>query len=84
MTGRTHQIRVHSAYIGYPTVGDKKYGNFSLNSDFMKLYNYENQFLHAYKMIFTNLTGKLEYLNGMSITCPLPKEKQDIIDKIFK
>lgn len=43
-TGRTHQIRVHLAEIGYPIVGDVTYG---IRSDLVS-----RQFLHAYKLIF--------------------------------
>lgn len=42
-TGRTHQIRVHFSYLGYPVVGDKKYG--SKNS-----LNAKRQLLHARKL----------------------------------
>ena len=43
-TGRTHQIRVHSSYIGHPILGDKMYGieddyNLSLCSYYLKFYN---------------------------------------------
>ncbi len=45
-TGRTHQIRVHSAFLNHPIVGDKKYGN-----DLM-LVNKKRLYLHAYKISF--------------------------------
>jgi len=83
LTGRTHQIRVHMAYINHPVIGDKKYGDFPLNSQFYNLYKFENQFLHAYKIIFTDMKGKLSYLNGKTIISDLPKDKKHIIDKLF-
>ena len=43
-TGRTHQIRVHSAYIGHPIVGDTLYGS---ESELIS-----RQALHAYKVRF--------------------------------
>ena len=45
-TGRTHQIRVHLAYIGHSVVGDKTYGNKK-----QEIYN-NGQLLHAYKLSF--------------------------------
>ena len=43
-TGRTHQIRVHLAAIGFPVVGDATYG---AKSDYVS-----RQFLHAFKLGF--------------------------------
>lgn len=45
-TGRTHQIRVHLAYIGFPIFGDTLYGT---KSEFIN-----RQALHAYKIEFNN------------------------------
>lgn len=82
-TGRTHQIRVHMAYIKHPVIGDKKYGNFLLNSYFEKEFSWKNQFLHAYKIIFNDFKGILSYLNGKTFSDDLPEDKKMIIRKIF-
>ena len=46
ITGRTHQIRVHSKLAGYPILGDKKYGDFNFNSEMLRQ-GFKGLFLHA-------------------------------------
>ncbi len=63
LTGRTHQIRVHMAYINHPIVGDSKYGNFEANKTFKQQFGFSSQFLHAYKMGFGDLPSPLSNLS---------------------
>ena len=63
LTGRTHQIRVHMAYINHPIVGDSKYGNFEANKAFKQQFGFSSQFLHAYKMGFGDLPSPLSNLS---------------------
>jgi len=63
LTGRTHQIRVHMAYINHPIVGDSKYGNFEVNKEFKQKYGFSSQFLHAYKVGFGDLPAPLTSLS---------------------
>ena len=60
-TGRTHQIRVHMAYIGHPVTNDKVYGK--ENTSF-------GQYLHASKLEFIHPITKKE----MIVEAPLPEE----------
>ena len=71
-TGRTHQIRVHSKYIGHPIVGDKEYGfknqKFKLNG----------QLLHAYKLQLIHPTTK----ENIEFCADIPEYFQNILNKI--
>jgi 23S rRNA pseudouridine1911/1915/1917 synthase len=71
-TGRTHQIRVHLAAIGYPVFGDITYGK---KSAFLN-----RQFLHAYKIGF-NLpaTGK-----WVEFESPLPEDLEQALKELDK
>ncbi len=50
-TGRTHQIRVHLAHLGFPILGDEKYGDFGLNRD-LKRDGLKRMALHAWRMTY--------------------------------
>lgn len=82
ITGRTHQLRVHFAYINHPICGDSKYGDFTLNKIFEKNYNFHDQFLHAYKISFKEIHGKLSYLSNKTFVAPLDKDEKRIIEKL--
>ena len=69
-TGRTHQIRVHLSYIGYPVHNDPVYSNKKCTSF--------GQFLHSAYLKFTHpITGQV-----LEFTSNLPKEFQDFIDNL--
>lgn len=59
ITGRTHQIRAHMAFIGHPLLGDGKYAK---NAEDRKL-GYSSQALYSYSVSF-DVEGELSYLNG--------------------
>ncbi|MBC7088318.1 MAG: RluA family pseudouridine synthase [Tissierellales bacterium] len=80
ITGRSHQIRAQLSDLGYPIIGDRKYGNKSINQYFEKRYGLNYQLLHAYKLKFDGLDGDLSYLNGRCFTAPDP----DIFNRITK
>jgi 23S rRNA pseudouridine955/2504/2580 synthase len=66
-TGRTHQIRVHLAHLGFPILGDEKYGDFALNRD-LKRAGLKRMALHAWRMALRHpLTG-----TPLECVAPLP------------
>ena len=82
LTGRTHQIRAHMSYIRHHVVGDIKYGNYKVNNIFKREFNFENQFLHAYKIKFLDINGQLNYLKNKEFSCNLPPELEEILKKL--
>lgn len=71
-TGRTHQIRVHMAYIGHPLVGDAVYGRKK------QKYGFEGQALHAAVLGFIHpRTGKY-----VEFSAEPPQEFRELIEKL--
>jgi 23S rRNA pseudouridine955/2504/2580 synthase len=72
-TGRTHQIRVHLAHLGFPIVGDDKYGDFELNRRVARGEfgaRLDRMFLHAVSMRLRHpVTGAV-----LDLEAPLPRE----------
>ena len=78
-TGRTHQIRVHLAHLGFPIAGDEKYGDFALNRDLQKV-GLKRMFLHAASMRLPHpISGEV-----LALTAPLPRELAGFVAKIEK
>ena len=82
LTGRTHQIRVHMAYINHPVIGDAKYGDYALNKEIEEKYGFKNQFLVAYQLYFHSLDNNLKYLSGKKFEIPLPEEFKNLLEHI--
>ncbi|MDV2685357.1 RluA family pseudouridine synthase [Alkalihalophilus lindianensis] len=73
-TGRTHQIRVHMKYIGYPLAGDPKYGPKKKTLDI------EGQALHAAMLGFTHpKTGE-----ELEFEAPLPEDMEELLHYLRK
>lgn len=71
-TGRTHQIRVHMEYLGFPLVGDPKY------SPMKTPFGIKGQALHSHTLEFTHpRTGK-----RMKFEAPLPEDMHKIITRL--
>jgi len=84
VTGRTHQIRAHMSYIRHHVVGDIKYGDYKVNNEFKRNFNFENQFLHSYKLVFSDIKGTFNYLSNKQFIAELPNELDNIIKNLDK
>jgi 23S rRNA pseudouridine955/2504/2580 synthase len=63
VTGRTHQLRVQLSHLGFPIVGDDKYGDFALNKTLVK-HGLKRMFLHS---------------SATKIRHPLTQEKLELV-----
>jgi 23S rRNA pseudouridine1911/1915/1917 synthase len=71
-TGRTHQIRVHLAYIGYPVVGDQTYGRSR------EEFGLAGQLLHAVRLEFEHPhTGE-----QLRVRAPLPADMLGVLEEL--
>lgn len=71
-TGRTHQIRVHLAWLGYPVVGDRVYGRRR------QMLLPDRHFLHARELAFTHpVTGE-----KLALSAPLPPELAALLNRL--
>ncbi|WP_284451051.1 23S rRNA pseudouridine(955/2504/2580) synthase RluC [Methylophaga thalassica] len=76
-TGRTHQIRVHSAWSGHPVAGDDKYGDREFNKQ-MKTFGLKRLFLHAWRLGIHHPITK----EPLSLEAPLPEKLQQVIKQL--
>lgn len=76
-TGRTHQIRVHLAHLGFPIAGDEKYGDFSLNKALPRT-GLKRMFLHAWRMRLPHPLGG----EALSLEAPLPEGLQGFLQQL--
>ena len=72
LTGRTHQIRVHMAFLKCPIVGDVLYGRRKQSIEITR------HFLHAYRLTIL-LPGHTE---AMTFEAPLPEELQMVLEQL--
>lgn len=70
-TGRTHQIRVHCAFIKHPVAGDAIYGGASRDLTL------DHQFLHARRLRFSLPGGQ-----PVDVTAPLPADLRAVLDEL--
>lgn len=79
ITGRTHQLRVQLAHLGFPILGDDKYGNLDLNKKLQKQ-GLKRMFLHSSE---TKLAHPLSH-ERLRLFAPLPKELDKFIQALTK
>ncbi|MBQ4585451.1 MAG: RluA family pseudouridine synthase [Clostridia bacterium] len=77
-TGRTHQIRVHCAYLGHPIIGDEVYGGGKTQFEKANKSLLSGQVLHAKKLTLIHPRTKEE----MTFECDLPREFLELLERL--
>ena len=76
VTGKSHQIRAHLSHIGYPIVGDMKYGDKKYERALFSM-GIKNQLLHSYKIVFPKkLPEGMQALSEKVLVC-MPEWLED-------
>ncbi|MCB1776049.1 MAG: RluA family pseudouridine synthase [Candidatus Competibacteraceae bacterium] len=75
-TGRTHQIRVHAAYVDSPLAGDDKYGDAAFNRTMAEHYGLHRLFLHAHSLNLP-LGGR-----EIAVSAPLDTALKAVLDRL--
>ena len=81
ITGKSHQIRAHLSFLGYPVIGDGKYGLKSENTIYRRM-GLNSQFLHSYEIKFPDVDGDFSYLSGESFKADLPERLKRVANKL--
>ena len=81
VTGRTHQIRVHTQARGHPIVGDDKYGDDEVNKRFKRL-GVSRLFLHAHRLQFNLPAGEGQQSIRKVVEAPLATDLQQALEVI--
>src|SRR5690606_39943659 len=77
VTGRTHQLRVQLAHLGFPIAGDDKYGDFAVNKAMQKR-GLKRMFLHSAQTVIKHpLTGE-----KLILAAPLPRELENFLTRL--
>ncbi|QQS16330.1 MAG: RluA family pseudouridine synthase [Neisseriales bacterium] len=76
-TGRTHQIRVHTQYLGHPVAGDALYGDFNHNRSLAR-WGLKRMFLHAYRITLPHPISN----KSLTMESPLPVDLQKLLDRL--
>jgi 23S rRNA pseudouridine955/2504/2580 synthase len=80
VTGRPHQARAHMSSIGYPIVGDSKYGRIhGAESPNLPMTQGRRLFLHAHSLTLPDHPDLPRGLRGVTITAPLPKKFDEFL-----